>query len=32
MMSVVETVDTGHENMIHGAEMDYYGLKLGELA
>jgi len=28
MVSVLNTVDTGHEDMIHDAEMDYYGLKL----
>ncbi|KAG7202633.1 hypothetical protein KM043_009813 [Ampulex compressa] len=28
MVSVLNTVDTGHEDMIHDAEMDYYGLSL----
>lgn len=28
MVSVLNTVDTGHEDMIHDAEMDYYGLRL----
>lgn len=28
MVSVLNTVDTGHEDMIHAAEMDYYGLRL----
>lgn len=28
MVSVLNTIDTGHEDMIHGAEMDYYGLRL----
>lgn len=28
MVSVLETIDTGHEDMIHGAEIDYYGLRL----
>lgn len=28
MVSVLNTVDTGHEDMIHGAEVDYYGLRL----
>ncbi|CAK9822470.1 Protein SEC13 homolog [Anthophora retusa] len=27
MVSVLNTVDTGHEDMIHDAEMDYYGLR-----
>lgn len=28
MVSILSTVDTGHEDMIHDAEMDYYGLQL----
>ncbi|GLG99118.1 hypothetical protein R5R35_012173 [Gryllus longicercus] len=28
MVSVLNTVDTGHEDIIHDAEMDYYGLRL----
>ncbi|XP_058467896.1 protein SEC13 homolog [Malaya genurostris] len=28
MVSVLNTIDTGHEDMIHGAEVDYYGLRL----
>lgn len=28
MVSVLNTVDTAHEDMIHDAEMDYYGLRL----
>lgn len=28
MVTVLNTVDTGHEDMIHDAEMDYYGLRL----
>lgn len=28
MVSVLNTIDTGHEDMIHGAEIDYYGLRL----
>lgn len=28
MVSVLNTVDTGHEDMIHDAVMDYYGLRL----
>ncbi|XP_055377773.1 protein SEC13 homolog [Condylostylus longicornis] len=28
MVTLLNTVDTGHEDMIHGAEMDYYGLRL----
>lgn len=28
MVSVLNTLDTGHEDMIHGAELDYYGLRL----
>lgn len=28
MVSVINTVDTGHEDMIHDAEIDYYGLRL----
>nr|QBH74126.1 protein transport protein sec13 [Aphelinus abdominalis] len=28
MASVLNTIDTGHEDMVHDAEMDYYGLKL----
>lgn len=28
MVSVLNTVDTGHEDMIHDAQMDYYGTKL----
>ena len=25
MVSVQSTVDTGHEDMVHDAQMDYYG-------
>lgn len=28
MVSVLNTIDTGHEDMIHDAEVDYYGLHL----
>lgn len=28
MVSVLNTVDTGHEDMIHDAQMDHYGTKL----
>ncbi|XP_023244957.1 protein SEC13 homolog [Copidosoma floridanum] len=28
MINVINAVDTGHEDMIHDAEMDYYGLRL----
>ncbi|CAK8685479.1 unnamed protein product [Clavelina lepadiformis] len=28
MVSVINTVDTSHEDMIHDAQMDYYGLQL----
>lgn len=28
MVSVLNTIDTGHEDMIHCAEVDYYGLRL----
>ena len=28
MATLLNTIDTGHEDMIHGAEMDYYGLRL----
>uniref|UniRef100_A0A0K8TPP9 Protein SEC13 homolog n=1 Tax=Tabanus bromius TaxID=304241 RepID=A0A0K8TPP9_TABBR len=28
MVTLLNTIDTGHEDMIHGAEVDYYGLKL----
>ncbi|CAH1784700.1 unnamed protein product [Owenia fusiformis] len=28
MVSVMNTIDTGHEDMIHDAQMDYYGVKL----
>ncbi|XP_029162300.1 protein SEC13 homolog [Nylanderia fulva] len=28
MVSVLNTVDTAHEDMIHDAQMDYYGLRL----
>ncbi|XP_019628172.1 PREDICTED: protein SEC13 homolog [Branchiostoma belcheri] len=28
MVSVLNTVDTGHEDMIHDAQMDYYGVRL----
>ncbi|XP_074644859.1 protein SEC13 homolog [Tubulanus polymorphus] len=28
MVSVINTVDTAHEDMIHDAQMDYYGTKL----
>lgn len=26
MVSLINTIETGHEDMIHGAELDYYGL------
>ncbi|KAL1110085.1 hypothetical protein AAG570_008163 [Ranatra chinensis] len=28
MVSLVHTVDTGHEDIVHDAEMDFYGLRL----
>nr|ABM55656.1 putative SEC13-like protein 1 [Maconellicoccus hirsutus] len=28
MVSILNTVETGHEDVIHDAEMDYYGLRL----
>ena len=28
MVSVQSTVDTGHEDMIHDAQMDFYGTRL----
>lgn len=28
MVSVINTIDTGHEDMIHDAAVDYYGLRL----
>uniref|UniRef100_A0A182XE55 Protein SEC13 homolog n=1 Tax=Anopheles quadriannulatus TaxID=34691 RepID=A0A182XE55_ANOQN len=28
MVSVLNTIDTGHEDMIHCADVDYYGLRL----
>ena len=28
MVSIINTVDTSHEDMIHDAQMDYYGLQL----
>lgn len=28
MVSVINTVDTSHEDMIHDAQMDYYGTRL----
>ena len=28
MVSVQSTVDTGHEDMVHDAQMDYYGTRL----
>lgn len=28
MVSVLNTIDTGHDDMIHCAEVDYYGLRL----
>jgi protein transport protein SEC13 len=28
MVTLLNTVDTGHEDLIHDAEMDYYGLRL----
>jgi protein transport protein SEC13 len=28
MVSVINTVDTGHEDMVHDAKMDYCGLRL----
>ncbi|XP_055679327.1 protein SEC13 homolog [Lutzomyia longipalpis] len=28
MVSVLNSVDTGHEDLIHSAEVDYYGLRL----
>ena len=27
-VSVINTVDTGHEDMVHDAQMDYYGTRL----
>lgn len=28
MVSIINSIDTGHEDMIHDAELDYYGLRL----
>ena len=28
MATVQSTVDTGHEDMVHDAQMDYYGTRL----
>lgn len=28
MVSILNSIDTGHEDMIHDAEVDYYGLRL----
>lgn len=28
MVSVLQTIETGHEDLIHGAEIDFYGLNL----
>ncbi|XP_022902332.1 protein SEC13 homolog [Onthophagus taurus] len=28
MVTVLNTIDTGHEDMVHDAEIDYYGLRL----
>ena len=28
MVTVQSTVDTGHEDMIHDAQMDFYGTRL----
>ncbi|KAF6040269.1 SEC13 [Bugula neritina] len=28
MMSVMQTIDTAHDDMIHDAQMDYFGIKL----
>lgn len=28
MVTVLDRIDTGHEDMIHDAEVDYYGLRL----
>lgn len=28
MVSILNTIETGHEDVIHDAEMDYYGLRL----
>lgn len=28
MVSVLQQIDSGHEDLIHGAEIDYYGLNL----
>lgn len=28
MVSLLQTIDSGHEDLIHGAEIDYYGLNL----
>lgn len=28
MVSVLQTIDSGHEDLIHGAVLDYYGLNL----
>lgn len=28
MVSILNTIETGHEDIIHDAEMDYYGLRL----
>lgn len=28
MVSVLQSIDTGHEDLVHSAEIDYYGLSL----
>jgi protein transport protein SEC13 len=28
MVSVINSIDSGHHDMIHGAEIDFYGLNL----
>jgi hypothetical protein len=28
MVSVIQQIDSGHEDLIHGAEIDFYGLNL----
>lgn len=28
MVSVLQSIDSGHEDLIHGAVLDYYGLNL----
>lgn len=32
MVNVLQSIDSGHEDLIHGAEIDYYGLNLATCA